>query len=297
MRHRLNKRGKIAVTLLVTIGIVIFLSSFGGQEDAAKVEDATSLETLSDSFEPIDSFANSELSHSIIEKEREQKEKVKKEKAVKQNKKAQKEHAIYLTFDDGPSKHTHKLLDILNDYHMQATFFMLGPNMKEHSEVVKRMKNKGFGLALHGMTHDTQQVYHDASSPSEEMIESQKILKSITGFSSNMVRLPYGSVPYLTQNMRFLLDQKEFHVWDWDVDSRDWEFQDERYVTHTIEEIEQMEDAGVPPVVLLHDQKETIKHLPELLDYIQKQGFKTKVLNNDMAPVTFQCDGRCQPTR
>lgn len=297
MRHSLNKRGKIAVTLLVTIGSVIFFSSFGGQEDAAKVGDATSLETLSDSFEPIDSFANSELSQSIIQKERQKKNKVREKKAAKQNAKDQKEHAIYLTFDDGPSKHTDKLLDTLNDYHMKATFFMLGPNMKEHPKAVKRMKDEGFGLALHGITHETQQVYSEASAPSEEMQEGQEILKNITGVSSNMVRLPYGSVPYLTQDMRFRLDKKEFNVWDWDVDSRDWEFQNDQYVAHTIKEIEKMEDADVSPVVLLHDQKETIKHLPELLDYVQKQGFKTKVLNNDMAPVTFQCEGRCQPTR
>src|SRR5699024_7273423 len=96
---------------------------------------------------------------------------------------------------------------ILNDYNMEATFFMLGPNMEEHPEVVKRMADEGFGLALHGITHEVEEVYSDPSAPVEEMSDAQEILESITDVSSNIVRLPYGSVPYLTEEMRFLLNQ------------------------------------------------------------------------------------------
>ena len=50
---------------------------------------------------------------------------------------------------------------------MNATFFMLGPNMKEHPEVVKRTHKERFGLALHGVTHDVAKIYSSPSARSE----------------------------------------------------------------------------------------------------------------------------------
>jgi peptidoglycan/xylan/chitin deacetylase (PgdA/CDA1 family) len=94
--------------------------------------------------------------------------------------------------------------------------------------------------------------------------------------------------------MRYLLDQNDFQVWDWNVDSRDWELKNERYVQHTIREIEKVKQAGETPIVLLHDKQQTVKHLPKLLTYIKSQGYKTKVLTNEMTALTFPCEGRCR---
>lgn len=291
-RKRLNKRGKIAITCLLAIAVFSFIGLFssGG---TVKEKKPASAETLSLSFDSMDSFGESELNQSIEEKESQKKEKAREKAFTKQNKQDQKENAIYLTFDDGPSEDADELLDTLNEYDMKATFFMLGPNMEDNSEVVKRMKKEGFGLALHGITHEVDQIYSDSSAPVDEMKEDQEILKDITGFSSDMVRLPYGSVPYLSEDMRELLYQDDFNVWDWNVDSEDWDLTDGSYVQQTIQEIERMEDEDETPIVLLHDKKETVEHLPELLSYIKKQGYKTKVLSNDTVPLTFPCEGDC----
>lgn len=300
VHRRLNLRGKIAVAvLLATMAILIFGLVGMGKKDEAKEHDtiveAASLGTLSFSFEPMVAFADSTLNQSFIEQKREEKEAVRQKAVAKRNIADQQDKAIYLTFDDGPSKVGNKLLDILDKYQMKATFFMLGPNIEEHPGVVKRMKNEGFGLALHGITHETGEIYGTASAPVKEMTKDREILKSITGVQSNLIRLPYGSIPYLTEDMRDLLDQEKFNIWDWNVDSRDWELKDKRFVQHTIQEIKQMEQAGEAPIILLHDKPETIEHLPALLKYIKKQGYQTKILTNDMAPVTFPCEGRCHP--
>lgn len=291
-RRRLNKKGKIAVSILLSIGVFLLLGLSGNKGNEVKFKKTVLTEKLSVSLEPMVAFADSNLNDSIVEKEKQEKEEDRQKTFDKQNKADQQENAIYLTFDDGPSEYADELLDILNDYDMNATFFMLGPNMEEHPEVVKRMKDEEFGLALHGITHEVEEVYADASAPVEEMMDDQEILEDITGFSSNMVRLPYGSVPYLTEEMRFLLDEDDFHIWDWNVDSNDWK-SGESYVQNTIKEIERIKETDEAPVVLLHDKEETIKHLPELLSYIQKQGYKTKVLDNDMVPITFPCEGHC----
>ena len=293
--RRLNTKGKVALSVFLTITIVL---SFGLISNGEKQNDVSdfkkSLQMLTFSSEPVVAFADSRLSQSIILKESEEKEAVRKKELAKQNLIDQQENAIYLTFDDGPSYFSNELLDILNQYEMNATFFMLGPNMKEHPEVVKRTHMEGFGLALHGITHDVAKLYSSPSAPSEEMIENQEIMESITGISTDISRVPYGSVPYLTEEMRYLLDQNDFQVWDWNVDSRDWELKNERYVQHTIREIEKVKQAGETPIVLLHDKQQTVKHLPKLLTYIKSQGYKTKVLTNEMTALTFPCEGRCR---
>lgn len=252
------------------------------------------IEMISFSTEPVAAFSDSTLSQSIVEKEAEKREEARKKETAKQNKLDQQNHAIYLTFDDGPTNVSDELLDILNDYQMKATFFMIGPKIQEYPEVVKRMEKEGSALGLHGMTHDVKKIYNSHSAPSEEMIETQEILEDITGVRSELVRLPYGSFPYLTEGMRYVLDQNDFKVWDWNVDSFDWKFSDSQYVQHTIQGIQKIEESGITPVVLLHDTKETVKHLPKLLSYIKEQGYETKILTDDMPPLTFSCDGQCR---
>ena len=268
------------------------------EQKSAKGKGSTteeSLELLAFSAEPVETFSNSRLSQSIIEQESKKREAARKKAIAKQNKLDLEENAIYLTFDDGPSKASDQLLNILNEYGMNATFFMLAPNIKKYPETVKRMHQEGHTLALHGVTHDVGKIYSSPSAPTEEMKETQEIIENITGIRTDTSPSPFDrSFPYLTEEMRFVLDQKDFIVWDWNVDSRDWEFRNQRYVQHTIQEIHKQHQAGVTPIVLLHDKPETIKHLPKLLSYIEKQGFQTKVLTNDLPPLTFPCEGRCR---
>ncbi|VDG98100.1 Bifunctional xylanase/deacetylase precursor [Lysinibacillus sphaericus] len=295
MQKHLNNKGKVLSAILV-VAVVILLVEIvisNKNDEAASTLQKNPLETLPITFEPMDGFEESPLRHSIILKERADKEIVRKQAVAKQNEVDQREKAIYLTFDDGPSAVTDQLLDILDDFQMKATFFMIGPNIKAYSKSVVRMKKEGFGLGLHGITHEAGKIYSSPSAPVDEMSEDRDILENVTGVRSNLIRLPYGSIPYLTEDMRYLLDKSDFKVWDWNVDSHDWELKDRRYVQHTKQEIDRYMQAGVTPVVLLHDKPHTIEYLPELLSYIKKQGYQTKVLTNEQPPVTFQCEGRC----
>lgn len=300
-RKRLNRRGKIAVSVLFIVLIVLISGLFGdNQKKLAKEKDNQAENTMAVipfSVEPLVAFTDSTLSRSIIESTNEKSEVTRKKEYAKQNKIDQKENAIYLTFDDGPTNVTDELLDILSDYHMNATFFMVGPNIKQYPEVVKRMHEEGFGLALHGMTHDVYKIYRNETAPLEEMLENQEILSEVTGMSTEVIRLPYGSIPYLTEGMRYMLAQYNFKIRDWNVDSLDWKLNNKSYVQHTIQEIEEMKQKGLTPVILLHDRQETVKHLPKLLSYLKEQGYKTKILTNDSPPLTFPCEGRCRPVK
>ncbi|WP_062106384.1 polysaccharide deacetylase family protein [Bacillus niameyensis] len=236
-------------------------------------------------------FSTSKLNQSIHYQQEIIREKAEHGQAIKELQ--QKNKVIYLTFDDGPSAYSEQMLDILNKYDAKATFFMIGPNIQSYPAVVKRMADEGFGIGMHSMTHDAHQVYSSATSPLDEMLEESHIIQGITGIEPLLIRLPYGSVPYLTVDMRYYLNENNFKIWDWNIDSEDWKLMDQRYVTKVIQDIKSLEQSGEAPIVLLHDKQHTVQHLSKLLQYLKKEGYQMKVLTEELVPYTFQCEGRC----
>ncbi|RAS91770.1 polysaccharide deacetylase [Priestia endophytica] len=230
---------------------------------------------------------NSEKSGTIIEQEK------KAEKLLSTNSKKTDEKIVYLTFDDGPSAATDNILKILRNYHAKATFFMLEPHIREHPDLVKQMIKEGHGLGLHGVTHDVKHFYHSEETVLNEMNEDQKTLEEITGFHSDLIRPPYGSVPYLIDSFREKLDSKGYKLWDWTVDSNDWNLTNGEYVNSTIKQIKQVEQKGEPIIVLMHDKESTEEHLPKLLNWLTQEGYQTKKIDDSIKPYHFRCNDRC----
>ncbi|MGL4344353.1 MAG: polysaccharide deacetylase family protein [Cellulosilyticaceae bacterium] len=194
---------------------------------------------------------------------------------------------VYLTFDDGPNVHTSEILDLLKQYDMKATFFMIDGQMKKYPEVVKRIVNEGHGVALHGVTHDKNQFYKTAQSPLFEMNQANATLKSLTGSTTKLVRMPYGSVPYLTNAQYNALKTAGYCVWDWDVDSRDWANRNGQKSYDSV--ITQLtKQSGDGEVILFHDSKETVKSTKLLLEWCAKNNYETKNLSDTMTPYTFK---------
>ncbi len=200
---------------------------------------------------------------------------------------------VYLTFDDGPTAATSEILAALHQFHATATFFMLEPSMKESPEVVEQIVEEGHAVGLHGVTHDIYHFYQSEQAALEEMTTAQKTLQHITGVQSNLIRTPYGSVPYLTESFRKVLDSNEFKVWDWNVDSSDWSLSDEEYVDTVIGQIEKLDKAGVTPIILMHDKQNTADHLSILLTYLSEHGFQARKIEEDIQPYNFNCYQRC----
>ena len=108
----------------------------------------------------------------------------------------------YLTVDDGPTNNTNKLLNTLDQYHAKATFFMLNGNMNSYQNAVKRMVQDGHAVGSHSVTHDKNKFYRSPSSAVGEMITTRNTIKKITGVTSNLMRTPYGSVPFMKPSYR-----------------------------------------------------------------------------------------------
>ncbi|TWL52858.1 Peptidoglycan-N-acetylglucosamine deacetylase [Bacillus licheniformis] len=239
---------------------------------------------------PLKKATQGELLYHLSTKQQIEKRKQEKEKqkaAAEKKKEKSKEKTVYLTFDDGPSAVSQRLLQILSEHDAKATFFMLEPNMKLHKEAVLNMKQQGHALGLHGVTHDQKQFYKGANSPNLEMKQAQKTLKSITGVETHLIRTPYGSKPSLTEAQKKVLKKNGFIYWDWNIDSLDWKYRSQKFVPEVMNQLNILEKRQTkqPIVILMHDIPSTVQSLPLLLTNLKNMGYSFATLDESMTPV------------
>lgn len=135
---------------------------------------------------------------------------------------------IYLTFDDGPSKYTQNLLDVLEKYNVKATFFLVntGYNMET---LLNNMVKGGHSIGIHSMTHKYDVIYQSESAFYDDLYGMQAIIKKYTGVTTTLMRFPGGSSngvskKYCTGIMTALtkgVTGRGFQYFDWNVSSGD----------------------------------------------------------------------------
>ncbi len=104
------------------------------------------------------------------------------------------EKRAYLTFDDGPTiKATGKILDILKEENVKATFFVVGKHVKEYPELVKREYEEGHYIANHGYNHNNKLLYKDMESFRNEVVSTDLEISKAIGidnYCSHIFRFP-----------------------------------------------------------------------------------------------------------
>lgn len=130
---------------------------------------------------------------------------------------------VYLTFDDGPSLNTDKILDILNEYGVKATFFVVGK--EGYTEEYQRIVKEGHTLGMHSYSHKYREIYQSLDSYKEDLKQLHSFLYEITGVDSQIVRFPGGSSNTISKvDMKELIDylnQEGIAYFDWNVSSGD----------------------------------------------------------------------------
>lgn len=178
----------------------------------------------------------------------------------------------YLTFDDGPNKYTTQILNILKEKNGKATFFVIGGKVPHYKTTMQRLIKDGHYIGLHSMSHDVKRLYTgDPSTLITEMEQAQNIVQQITKLNTHLVRVPYGSMPYLKKNYRDALVSAEYKMWDWTIDTYDWKSYDNP--SAILERVRNQSDEQVE-VILMHDSSVTVQILPKVIDYLQSQGYK-----------------------
>ncbi|MGG3468019.1 polysaccharide deacetylase family protein [Neobacillus pocheonensis] len=194
---------------------------------------------------------------------------------------------VYLTFDDGPAAFSGDIIALLEKYHFKATFFMIDGNIRRYPNSVKLMVQNGETVGLHSVSHNVKLFYASVNSVLSELNQNRNTLRSVSGIDSHIMRTPYGSAPNMTDAYKQAVKDQGYIMWDWNIDSKDWYYKDGRYVNNVIEQINRKAKQNGPLVILLHERKETLAHLPELLDYLSKQGFESKAIDTNTTPVQF----------
>ncbi|MDE6738238.1 MAG: polysaccharide deacetylase, partial [Lachnospiraceae bacterium] len=132
---------------------------------------------------------------------------------------------VYLTFDDGPSSNTNRILDILAEYDVKATFFVVGKEEEEYQALYKRIVDEGHTLAMHSYSHKYNEIYQSLESYSADLSKLQEFLYDTTGVWCRYCRFPGGSSNTVSRvDMHELiayLDEQDMSYFDWNISSGD----------------------------------------------------------------------------
>lgn len=182
---------------------------------------------------------------------------------------------VYLTFDDGPSdKVTPKILDVLKEENVKATFFVIGKNAERRRHLLKRETDEGHTVAVHSYSHEYKQIYASPESLLKDIEKCNKIIEEVTGKKSSLYRFPGGSFG-LSEKLVSAVTNSGMRYVDWNASTLDAEI----YAPAP----EQLYKAAISTpadknriVLLAHDsttKSATAKALKNIIGYYKQNGY------------------------
>jgi len=167
------------------------------------------------------------------------------------------EKFVALTFDDGPHpEHTPRVLDILKQYDVQATFFLIGGRIAGNEELVKQIHAEGHQTGNHSFSHTNTFPFHSAKRMAADMLQCGQAICQITGCEPEWFRPPFGVT---NPNVAKAVKIRNYKVAGWSIRSLDTVRSDKEKVIRRI--VSRLRPGAV---ILLHD------HLPDT-HYILEQ--------------------------
>ncbi|EIW6613173.1 polysaccharide deacetylase [Clostridium perfringens] len=204
---------------------------------------------------------------------------------------------VFLTFDDGPSNSTEKILNILKDKDVHGTFFVLGSSIEKDSkrqEYLKEELKSGNAIANHSYSHDFKKLYPgnklNIDYFMDEFNKTNDIMKSILGgeFDCRVLRMPggYGTRKYYKDPSLKEFDNtlQENGIINVDWNALDGDAEGKPYSTEEMLNYVKKTSKGKNHVVILmHDaagKEKTVEILPQIIDYYKNEGYEFKVIKN-----------------
>lgn len=186
------------------------------------------------------------------------------------------EKSIALTFDDGPSQNTLKVLDILKNHNAKATFFCIGNNIEKHPEILRRIDAEGHIIGNHSFSHSHFFDFYRKNRVTQELKETDNLILEITGKKAQFFRPPYGVT---NPSIRRALEVTQHKTIGWNIRSMDGISKNTQAIFNRI--VKQLSPGSV---VLLHDTRpETNAVLEQLLQSLAEKKYKvvpvTELLN------------------
>jgi len=291
-KHKIKKLLIIftVITILLSGGS-IFISDFylSNTVEAGNLEDSF---VLNKEKNPINMAIKAELN--FIEEKNADEELARKKKEVQNNLSIDDREKIfekngkvaYLTFDDGPSKIvTPQILDILNEYNIKATFFVLGSLAEKSPEILKRSFDEGHKIGNHTYSHIYNYIYKNPNNFLNDIERNNLVLKSILGedFNSEIIRFPGGSFGENKVPFKQAVEESGYRHFDWNSLNGDAEgvnLSKNQLVNRFISTVKDQKRL----IVLMHDvdaKATTVESLPTIIEYLIDNGYIFGILDEN----------------
>ncbi len=202
---------------------------------------------------------------------------------------------VYLTFDDGPSQNTVKILEILEHYNVKATFFVTGKAGADG--IYRKIVEGGHGYGNHTYSHEYDEVYASSGGFWKNIQKNDELFFDVTGRHLEIMRFPGGSNNTVSERyckgiMPVLCEQanaRGINYFDWNVSSRDAEknVQDKNVIISSVVEGCRGKSRAI---VLMHDsaaKTTTVEALPTIIEALKNEGFRFDILTKNSIPIRF----------
>lgn len=203
----------------------------------------------------------------------------------------------YLTFDDGPSKNTEPILDILKEYNVKATFFVCAAeNNEKYLPLLARTVADGHQIGLHSCTHEYRKIYQSPEAYWEDIDALYEKIKPYVGARPTCIRFPGGSTNTVShkyggssvmKELKAQATEKGYRYFDWNNCPGDAEGGNPSAET-LLRRVMRDADGHNRTIVLMHDTATTgttVSALPQIISELTAQGYRFDVVENYPSPV------------
>ena len=197
---------------------------------------------------------------------------------------------VYLTFDDGPyPQTTPRILKILQNEDVKATFFVVGRQVERYPGLLKAEYEQGEGIGNHSYSHDYHLVYRSPEAFIAEIKQTEELIFKAIGVRPRIVRAPGGTQGHFHVNYYNAIDAADYLVYDWNVVSGDADapLVPADKLIHTVE----TQVPGKSRIILfMHDagaKVTTVDALPQIIQYLKQKGYSFGVITPKVAPILF----------
>lgn len=202
-------------------------------------------------------------------------------------------HRVYLTFDDGPSENTEAILDILAEYNVKATFFVVGREDEESQAIYRRIVEEGHTLGMHSYSNKYSVIYQSEEAFMEDYQKLADYLYEVTGTRPQYYRFPGGSSNQISNvsmgSLIQFLNTQDVVYYDWNVsagDAASAAYTSDEIVENVTEDVVKYKTS----VVLLHDsadKSETVEAIRPLIEALQEMDAEILPIDEDTQVIQY----------
>ena len=189
------------------------------------------------------------------------------------------EKVVYLTFDDGPTKETSKIIDLLDDLNVKATFFLIGDNIEKNMEDAKLIAENGHDIGNHTYSHN-RMIFKSPSFIKEEIDKTNELIKTIGYEKEIFFRPPYGKKLFILPQYLNKINQKTV-MWNIEPESYEESCKSPETIANHVKE-----NVKNGSIILLHPMNDSTGKILEsirlIVEQLQSEGYSFKLLSENI---------------